>query len=170
MIKLRLLIDFQSPGAEKWWEVINDDVMGGISKSRLTVTPNKTALFEGTVSLERNGGFSSVRTRPADFFLDGFKGLTVRMKGDGKRYRLRLRTTETAEGVAYQMSLNTQPDVWIAPYFPYSDFVLYSRGDVIPGAPPLNPADIRQIGLMIADKQQGDFRLEIEWIKAYLGY
>ena len=170
MIKYRLLMDFQSPGAEKRWEVINDDVMGGLSTSRLTITPNKTALFEGTVSLEHNGGFTSVRTSPADYFLDGFKGLTIKAKGDGKRYRLRLRTTKTAEGVAYQTSFATQPGIWISPFFPFSDFVPSFRGDVVSDAPVLNPADIRQIGLMIADKQPGPFRLEIEWIKAFLSY
>jgi NADH dehydrogenase [ubiquinone] 1 alpha subcomplex assembly factor 1 len=170
MIKYRLLMDFQSPGAEKCWEVINDDVMGGLSKSRLIITANKTALFEGMVSLEHNGGFTSVRTSPADFFLDGFKGLTIKAKGDGKRYRLRLRTTKTAEGVAYQTSFVTQPGIWISPFFPFSDFVAFYRGDVVSDAPVLNPADIRQIGLMIADKQPGPFRIEIEWIKAFLSY
>jgi NADH dehydrogenase [ubiquinone] 1 alpha subcomplex assembly factor 1 len=170
MIKYRLLMDFQSPGAEKRWEVINDDVMGGLSTSRLTITPNKTALFEGTVSLEHNGGFTSVRTSPADYFLDGFKGLTIKAKGDGKRYRLRLRTTKTVEGVAYQTSFVTQPGIWISPFFPFSDFAASFRGDVVPDAPVLNPADIRQIGLMIADKQPGPFQIEIEWIKAFLSY
>jgi NADH dehydrogenase [ubiquinone] 1 alpha subcomplex assembly factor 1 len=170
MIKYRLLIDFQSTGAEKRWEVINDEVMGGLSKGRLTITPNKTALFEGTVSLENNGGFASVRTNPADFFLDGFKGLTIKVKGDGRRYRLRLKTTKTAEGVAYQTSFATQPEIWISPFFPFSEFVPFFRGEVVSDAPVLNPADIRQIGLMIADKQPGPFRLEIEWIKAFLGY
>ena len=170
MRKYRLLIDFRSPAAEKCWEVINDEVMGGLSEGRLTITPNKTALFEGMVSLENNGGFTSVRTSPADFFLDGFKGLTLRMKGDGKRYRLRLKTAGTPEGVAYQTTFETQPDVWIAPYFPFSDFVPFFRGSVASDAPALNPADIRQIGLMLADKQPGAFWIEIEWIKAYLAY
>jgi hypothetical protein len=170
MIKYKLILDFRSPGSEKWWEVMNDGVMGGRSESRLTTTPDRTAIFEGNVSLENNGGFASVRTHPADFFLDGFRGLVIRAQGDGKRYRLRLRTAEILEGVAYQVSFPTQPDIWIAPYFPFREFKPFYRGSPFPGAPPLNPADIRQIGLMVADRQPGPFRLEIEWIKAYLDY
>ena len=170
MIKYKLLIDCKSPGEEKRWEVINDEVMGGLSESRLSMTSDKTALFEGEVSLENNGGFASVRTYIGDLFLDGFKGLAVRVRGDGKRYRLRVRTVDTSEGFAYQTSFVTQADTWLTLHLPFSVFEPFYRGVVVPNAPALNRSDIRQIGLMIADKQPGNFRLEIEWVKAYLDY
>ncbi len=170
MIKYKLLIDCKSPGEEKRWEVINDEVMGGLSESRLSMTSDKTALFEGEVSLENNGGFASVRTYIGDLFLDGFKGLAVRVRGDGKRYRLRVRTVDTSEGFAYQTSFVTQADTWLTVHLPFSGFEPFYRGGVVPNAPALNRSDIRQIGLMIADKQPGYFRLEIEWVKAYLDY
>lgn len=66
MIKYKLLIDCKSPGAEKWFEVINDKVMGGLSESRVTITPDNTALFEGELSLENKGGFASIRTYIGD--------------------------------------------------------------------------------------------------------
>jgi monofunctional biosynthetic peptidoglycan transglycosylase len=170
MIKYKLLIDSKSPGEETRWEVINDEVMGGLSESRLSMTSDKTALFEGEVSLENNGGFASVRTYIGDLFLDGFKGLAVRVRGDGKRYRLRVRTVDTSEGFAYQTSFVTQADTWLTVHLPFSGFEPFYRGVVVPNAPALNRSDIRQIGLMIADKQPGHFRLEIEWVKAYLDY
>ena len=170
MIKYKLLIDCNSPGEEKRWEVINDAVMGGLSESRLNMTSDKTALFEGEVSLENNGGFASVRTDIGDLFLDGFKGLAVRVRGDGKRYRLRVRTVDSSEGFAYQTSFVTQADTWLTLHLPFSVFEPFYRGVVVPNAPALNRSDIRQIGLMIADKQPGYFRLEIEWVKAYLDY
>ena len=37
------------------------------------------------------------------------------------------------------------------------------RGDALPG-PPLDPARVREIGLLIADKREGAFRLEVDWI------
>lgn len=170
MIKYKLLIECKSPEEEKRWEIINDVIMGGHSESRITMTPEKTALFEGEVSLENDGGFASVRTDIGDHFLDGFKGLSVRVRGDGKRYRLRVRTVDAPEGFAYQTSFVTQTDTWLTLHMPFSAFEPFSRGVVVPNAPPLTRSDIRQIGLMIADKQPGLFRLEIDWVKAYLDY
>lgn len=170
MIKYKLLIDCKSPGVEKWFEVINDEVMGGLSEGRLMMTTEKTALFEGELSLENRGGFASVRAYIGDLLLNSFKGLAIRVKGDGKRYRLRVRTADASEGFAYQASFVTKSDTWITVHLPFSEFVPFFRGNVVPDAPALNPGDIRQIGLMIADKQSGPFRVEIEWIKAFLDY
>jgi len=36
----------------------------------------------------------------------------------------------------------------------------------VPGAPPLDPARVRQIGLMIADRQAGPFALAVRSIRA----
>ena len=43
------------------------------------------------------------------------------------------------------------------------------RGRVPPAAPPLDTGRIEQVGLMIADGQQGSFRLQIDWITAFEG-
>ncbi len=170
MIKYKLLADFNTPGAESRWEVINDAVMGGLSESRLTGTAAAPAVFEGKLSLDNGRGFASIRTYIGDLLLDGFKGLAVRLKGDGRRYRFRVRTEDAPEGFAYQVIFGTQPDAWATIYLTFAKFEPFFRGEAATGAPPLNPGDIRQIGLMIADEQPGAFRLEIDWIKAYLDY
>ena len=170
MIKYKLLTDFRSAGSDKKWEVVNDEVMGGLSKGRIEMTTDNTGIFGGRLSLENNGGFVSVRTFIGDLFLDGFKGVAIRVKGDGRRYRFRLGTAETQEGFAYQCSFATQPDTWLTEHLPFSDFEPFFRGNIVPNAPALNYSEIRRIGLMIADGHPGSFRLEIEWIKAYLAY
>jgi hypothetical protein len=38
--------------------------MGGVSEGKFKITDKKTMEFFGTLSLENNGGFASVRTRP----------------------------------------------------------------------------------------------------------
>jgi monofunctional biosynthetic peptidoglycan transglycosylase len=162
-----LLIDFHSSGEEKSWEVVNDEVMGGISQSQMIITSNKTALFQGELSLENYGGFASVRTNPQDFQLTGYAGLILRVKGDGKRYRLRLRTDDKFEGIAYQASFMTQSEKWIDVQLPFREFVPVFRGRVVSDAPILQPDRVRRIGFMIADKQEGPFCLEIDWVKAY---
>lgn len=170
MIKYKLLTDFSSTGSEKRWNVADDEVSGGLSKGRLEITTDNTGLFEGRLSIEKNSGSVSVSTFIGDLFLDGFKGVAIRVKGDGRRYRFRLGTAETPEGLAYECSFATQPDAWTTVHLPFSEFEPFSQGNVVAYAPALNYSDIRQIGLMIADGHPGSFRLEIEWLKAYLAY
>ena len=59
----KTLFDFSTATNAPAWQVVNDDVMGGVSTSRFSVT-NGVAVFRGEVSLENNGGFASVRSLP----------------------------------------------------------------------------------------------------------
>jgi monofunctional biosynthetic peptidoglycan transglycosylase len=152
-------------GAEPWRN-IDDAVMGGVSRSTMT-GGSGTALFEGVVSLENNGGFASVRSRPANHALAGFDGVVVRMKGDGKTYAVRLRTSAAFDGVSYQSLVDTVPGEWIERRLPFSAFRPVFRGRPVPGSQPLEPAEIRTFGLLISGEQEGPFRLELDWIRAY---
>jgi monofunctional biosynthetic peptidoglycan transglycosylase len=91
----------------------------------------------------------------------------VRVKGDGKDYRLRLRTDDTYEGTAYQANFSTEKDEWITVRLPFDEFIPVFRGRVVNDAPQLDLRSIRRMGFMIADKQEGPFRLEIEKVTAY---
>lgn len=163
----KTIIDFSTPDELDRWEIINDTVMGGVSSSRISIIDKKAALFQGNVSLDNFGGFSSMRTYPREFELAGCNGLMVRVKGDGKNYRLRLRMDDAYEGISYQAFFSTEQDTWITARLSFDAFTPVFRGRVIDDAPQLDAPSIRRIGLMIADKQAGPFRLEIEWIKAY---
>jgi hypothetical protein len=167
MITQKVLIDFRSPDEATHWEIVNDGVMGGISQSTLLMSQNQPAIFTGDVSLENYGGFASIRTYPRDYQLQSYDGLLIRVKGDGKRYRLRLRTDDEFDGVAYQAIFLTKPEEWVTVKLPFSDSIPVYRGRVVSDAPSLYPAQIKRLGFMIADKQSGPFRLEIDWVKAY---
>ena len=52
------------------WRSINDGVMGGLSSGGMRLEDG-IAVFSGTLSLENNGGFSSVRSIPAEHTLAG---------------------------------------------------------------------------------------------------
>jgi len=167
MLNDKFLIDFTLPEEEARWEIVNDGVMGGISQSSMVITSDRTAVFQGDLSLENYGGFASVRTLPGDFNLDGYHGFMLSARGDGKRYRLRVRTDDRYDGIAYQAVFTTEPEKWIVVRLPFKTFIPIFRGKIVPDAPPLKPENIRRIGFMIADKQEGKFRLEIEWVKAF---
>jgi len=165
--ELITVIDFVSPKSGSRWRIVNDGVMGGLSQSQMRVTAEQTGIFQGTVSLENNGGFASVRTEPADFGLAASKGLELRVRGDGKRYQLRLRTDRNFDGIAYRATFDTVDGDWTTIRLDFRDCTPSYRGGPVPTAPSLDPARIRQIGFLISDEQEGIFRLEVASIKAY---
>ena len=166
-MKEKALIDFSAKEEGIQWETVNDVVMGGKSLSTMKITKDKTAVFQGTVSLKNYGGFASVRTTPHDFGLQGYDGLLIRVKGDGKQYRIRVKTDDNYEGIAYQSVFATKENTWMNIKMPFSKFIPVFRGSIVQNVPVLNPSSVRRIGFMIAEKQDGDFKLEIAWVKGY---
>ncbi|MEM8530543.1 MAG: CIA30 family protein [Chloroflexota bacterium] len=161
------LFDFAQPDAGQLWGVVNDGVMGGVSGSQFQIEEN-IAVFTGFVSLENNGGFASIRSQPELQDLSAYTGVVVRVKGDGKRYQFRLRTSSTLNRIAYTSGFDTQPDVWQTVRLPFADFIPTSFGVVLTDVPSIDPRDIASFGMLISDKQEGDFRLEIDWIGVYV--
>ena len=58
---MKVIIDFRTPDSG-YWTIVNDGVMGGVSDGRFRITADQTMEFFGTLSLENNGGFASVRS------------------------------------------------------------------------------------------------------------
>jgi len=159
-----ILLDPRAPGAPRW-EVVDDVVMGGRSASRMEATPDGDALFHGFVSLD-GGGFASVRTGVGWPDLASSSGLDLTVRGDGHRYRLRLWTEHGRNQVAYQSGFHPPAGQWVRVSLPFSAFTASFRGRSVPGAPPLDLSRIRQVGIMMADGQEGPFRLELRRIEA----
>lgn len=157
-------INLIEQGAPDGWYVINDGVMGGISQSRVTFTDRGTMLFSGEVSLENNGGFASVRHNAYAFAFGQGEGLRLRVKGDGKTYQLRVRTSDRFDGMAYKADFKTLRDVWQDEFIPWDRFTATYRGRTVRDAPALEGQPIHQVGFLIADKQEGRFALEVEFL------
>ena len=162
----KTLFDFEIATNSPAWEVVNDDVMGGVSTSQFQVLTNGCAVFSGTVRLENNGGFASVRSAPVRDDLAGHTAFVLRVRGDGRRYKFSVRTGAGFDTPLYQSSFMTKPGEWEEHRLAFSDFAPTFRGRVLKDVPPLNPAKVNSVGFNISDKQAGPFRLEIDWIKA----
>lgn len=157
------ILDFRT-GADHQARIVNDGVMGGRSSSRIDLDREGFAVFEGTLSLENNGGFASVRLPVAAGSLAGASHLILRVRGDGKRYQARLRPGQRVDGVAWAASFETRAERWIEVALPLPDFEPTFRGRRPRGVGSLQPDEIGQVGIMLADRQAGPFRLDIEWV------
>lgn len=155
------LIDFSNPDAVLPWQAIDDRVMGGVSRSRLRHDPEGHAVFKGEVSFDNGGGFASLRN--AEFAIDSLdaSALLLEVRGDGKRYKLNLRTDDAYDGINYQAAFHPPAGVWSNITLPLAAFVPTFRDRVLADAPPLDAAKVRQIGLLIGDRQQGVFALAL---------
>lgn len=156
-----LLFDFGHPDTVKAWTAIDDRVMGGVSRSGLRHDPAGHAVFEGTVSLEQGGGFASVRSSPGARGKAGAQTCEIEGRGDGKHYKLTFITDDGWDSLSYQATFIPATGDWQTIVIPMSAFHPSFRGREVRGAPPLNPASIRQVGLMIAGRQAGAFALAI---------
>jgi monofunctional biosynthetic peptidoglycan transglycosylase len=162
----QMIFAFDNPQDREPWSAVNDNVMGGVSDGRVRITDRGTLEFFGSISLENNGGFASIRSRRDDMDLSSFDGLLIRVRGDGKRYDLNLRTNVRIMAGSYRAKFDTNKNVWQEIYVPFSEFVPTSFGRVRNDLPALDPSKIRSFGFLISDKQAGPFSLEVEWIKA----
>ena len=158
-----LLFATTEANANARWYVVNDSVMGGISNSQV-LYENDNLVFTGNVSLANNGGFASIRTL-LDVQSQDITKIMLRIKGDGQTYQLRLRTNEYMDGAAYTRSFSTTKSEWLNIEFLPEDFQLTYRGRLLEQQPTINFKDVRQLGFMIAGKQAGEFRLEVEKIE-----
>ena len=162
----RALFRFDSLVSVADWSAIDDTVMGGASHSRLRHDAAGYAVFEGVVRLENNGGFASVRSRPLDLGASGAANYSLELRGDGKRYKLSIRADDAFDGVSYQARFEPPAGTWTVVRLPVSEFQPTFRGRRVPGAPALDPARVRQIGLIIAERQAGSFALRLRSILA----
>ena len=146
------------------WNIVNDDVMGGISTSYLSVSDEKKLIFNGNLSLENNGGFASSRLGLKKNILKGVKSFIIRIKGDGNSYKLRL--SQDNRRASYSANFKSINDKWIDVSISIEDFIATWRGYTYNDYPSVDSERINSLGLQISDKQEGKFKLEIEYIKA----
>lgn len=162
---MRTLIKFDGNRSEPLWVAVNDGVMGGRS-SGAPLIKDGLLQFSGALSLENNGGFSSVRTVDYNIDLSGFDSLVLRVRGDGRRYQLRLSTNAHHRGIPVSYSADFMPNAeWMIVRLSLDTFKPSVRGTLLDG-PSFDRSLVGQIGLLIGDKREGPFSMAIDWIGA----
>lgn len=117
-------------------------------------------------------GDISVESPTLDLNLSAFSGLVVRILGDGKQYRVVLRTSEYEKtGVQFEAVAQTKPNRWQTHRFPFSTFEAHVDGANVEGSTltRLERRDVKQIALTYRRKpaDEGSFVVSMDYIKAY---
>ena len=153
-------MDFTDPRMMHDCWIVNDAVMGGISRSGLR-QDDEGISFEGQVSLENNGGFASMRVTTR--FPQGTQQIALLAKGDGKRYKLILRT-ELAPRVTYAADFIAEP-TWQTYRFTANQFKSTFRGQTV-NAPALFFADVTEFGILISNNQKENFAIHLKTLQS----
>jgi hypothetical protein len=143
------------------WRIVNDGVMGGISKSSLMLNDFGNGQFMGHVSLANNGGFASIQLNKTIQLANEIKFVLLRIKGDGKSYEFRLKS-QISQSESYVHQFTTTGE-WEIIKLPMSEFYPQFFGRKL-NTPNFNFKSIEQLSFLIANKQEEDFRLMIDWI------
>jgi hypothetical protein len=163
---LNLIYDFTENNPGQNWMTVNDNVMGGRSEGGFSFK-KKRLIFSGNTNTN-GGGFSSIRTKPLDYGLGDKQGLHIRFKGDGRTFKLGVRME--GKSVSYRSSFNTDGETkgWQEMKILFNEMDSSWRGITLSKDKyPLYRNKIRIIEFMIYDKQDGPFKLQVDWIKAY---
>lgn len=157
-----ILFDFNAQSELSNWIVVDDAVMGGRSTGSFSLTPEGHGLFKGRVSLENNGGFSSVRHRFAPKQVGEFTKVKLRVRGDGKAYQFRVKSS-AGDSHAYVATFKTTP-AWSTMEIPFNSMYPSFRGQKL--KIPNYPGQVlEEIAFLIANKTAENFALEIDRIE-----
>ena len=152
------MIDFSNQ-EEGLWRITNDGVMGGLSNGNMTFY-SEQGIFSGDISLDNNGGFSSV-FRALENLPESFDQLVIDIEGDGQAYQLRVVIYINGYRLAYKHDFKTVANKREKLIFQLADFKATFRGRMINDAPVLSSEDIREVGFLMTKKIAGKFSLSI---------
>ncbi|WP_419183910.1 CIA30 family protein [Vibrio tasmaniensis] len=153
------MIDFTQPKEYQNWAATNDNVMGGISTGGF-IYDGGISQFRGELSLENNGGFSSIN-RSVESVNSDVDSIELKFVGDGRTYQLRFTTWVDGNRTNYKHSFETIKGEQLKKVFQLNDFKAVFRGQLLSDSPELKAQDIKQIGFLIADKQPSPFELDL---------
>jgi len=144
------------------WRVVDDVVMGGRSAGTFGLNPEGHAVFEGTVSLENNGGFSSVRYAGERIMVEDHTKVVIRLKGDGKKYQFRVKANNR-DYYSYIRSFTTTGD-WQNVEIPLGEMYPSWRGRRL-DMDNFSHEYFEEMRFLIGNKKAEDFKLLIDKIE-----
>jgi hypothetical protein len=159
-----IVFDFNKNSNIEGWRIVDDVVMGGRSSGSFKLSPKGFGLFEGQISLENNGGFSSVRYQFKKLKVNEANKIIIRLKGDGKNYQFRVKDKMNTY-YSYIASFQTSGE-WQDIEIPLKDMYPSFRGRKL-DLPNFSHDYIEEIVFLIGNKTPEKFKLQIDKIELH---
>ena len=150
---------FSNETSLKGWIIVNDDVMGGISKSNLIKNKDGNGVFFGDISTAYNGGFASIRYNCKRQYINEYNNFVLSIKGDKKEYQFRIKSSVDAY-YSYVYTFKTTGE-WEFITIPLDRMYPSYRGRRL-NMKNFNKNYLEQISFLIGNKRNENFNLLID--------
>ncbi|WP_299064384.1 CIA30 family protein [uncultured Polaribacter sp.] len=157
-----VVFDFNSNSNITNWRVVDDVVMGGRSQGNFKLNEEGKGSFYGNVSLENNGGFSSLRYRFKELNIKDSKYIVLKVKGDGSNYQFRVKDA-IKNAHSYVHTFSTEVNKWKEIVIPLKEMYPAFRGRKL-DLNNFSANTIEEIAFLIGNKKAQNFQLEIDII------
>jgi NADH dehydrogenase [ubiquinone] 1 alpha subcomplex assembly factor 1 len=161
-ISAKIIFDFNKDSIIDNWTVVDDVVMGGKSSGNFYLNEDGHGAFEGDISLENNGGFSSVRYEFSKTPTKGYTKAFITLKGDGKEYQFRIKAS-SLDYYSYIRYFKTSGK-WEEIEISLADMYPSFRGRKL-DKPNYSDEYINEITFLIANKKNESYKLLIDKIE-----
>ncbi|WP_452223083.1 CIA30 family protein [Lacinutrix chionoecetis] len=158
------IFDFSKDANISNWRIVDDVVMGGRSNGTFSVNNDGHGVFSGNISLENNGGFSSVRYDTEAISVFNHTKVSIRLKGDGKAYQFRIKN-DRDDRYTYIGEFTTSGE-WETITIKLNNMYPAFRGRTL-DYPNFDKAQIEECAFLIGNKKEESFKLLIDsiWIE-----
>ena len=157
-MEVKEIFNFKKHPNSLAWQVVNDAVMGGNSLGTFQLEDG-LGIFKGHISLDNNGGFSSVRYRFDRVEVKAYSKFVMRLKGDGKVYQFRIKAN-FSDDYSYISHFKTTSE-WQEVDILLKDMYPSFRGRKL-DQPNFDKDYIQEVAFLIGNKEREDFKLCIE--------
>ena len=161
-VMAQILYDFKKESKLENWFIVNDDVMGGVSKSKLFLDDEGSGVFQGRISTLNNGGFASVRFNCGRVISKNKKDIVIRIKGDKKKYQIRIKSNRN-DYQSYIMDFITSGE-WETIKIPLKSMYASFRGRKL-NMDDFDKDYFEQISILVGNKRNENFELRIKSIE-----
>ena len=163
-----MVFDFGEEKNFGFWTIINDGVMGGLSESQARLTED-AIIFSGEVLLKNNGGFVSLRSVLGVYDLSEFSFFEIRFKSDtDRKFGLLLEIEIPFYLPKFRKKFGGESEEWQSLKIPLKELEISHMGNTIAdGVRSEELKGVQRIGFILADKKEGSFVLQIDYLKFY---
>ena len=155
------IFNFKKSSDVSGWMVVDDIVMGGRSSGFFRLDKDGHGVFTGEVSLENNGGFSSVRYDFDSMQTNKYEKIKIRLRGDGKEYQFRIKN-KASDYVSFVTSFETTGE-WQEIEIELKEMYPSFRGRLL-DQPNFSFDSFESISFLIGNNKQENFHLLIDSI------